>query len=148
MRYQQTALRYARALLGIAKERGHVDSVMSQVENVTKQMLSDKDVFGFLTSPVVKSQNQKEMLTQIFKSLPLREEVQGLLFLLTEKRRFFLLPLIQKALRIEVDFINGIERGSVIAANTLSMQDIKELEKTISVYTNIVTGKQIGRAHV
>jgi F-type H+-transporting ATPase subunit delta len=135
VKFQETALRYAKALLQIAQEKEHIDSVVQQIEMVTKQIQSQEDVAYFLTAPVVKAQNQKEALLRFFENLPLREEVQNLLFLLVQKRRFFLLPAISRALQTEVDAIHGVQRGNVRSAKTLSAGEQKSVESAIADYT-------------
>ncbi|MBK9293680.1 MAG: ATP synthase F1 subunit delta [Oligoflexia bacterium] len=135
MKFIETSQRYAKAILAIAKEKNHVDSVLQQMELITKQFQKDKDAFYFMTTPVMKVQNQKEALSKIFESHPLREEVQNLLFLLVEKKRFFLLPTIYKELQREIDFINQVERGVVKSSTALSAGEQKNLENAISQYT-------------
>ncbi len=139
MNYQETSLRYARAILSIAQEKGHVDSVVSQMEIVSKQVQSNHDVEDFLTSPVMKAQNQEELLKSFFENQPLREEIQSLLYLLVKKRRFFLLPQICKALQIEVDKLEGVARGVVKSSKELDVTQRNSLEKVISEFT----GKKI-----
>lgn len=135
MNFVETSQRYAKALLSIAKEKNHIDSVLQQIELVTKQFQKDKDASYFMTAPITKTQNQKEMLSKLFESHPLREEVQNLLYLLVEKKRFFLLPTIYKQLQKEIDIINDVERGVVRSKGALTTAEQKNLEKTISEYT-------------
>jgi F-type H+-transporting ATPase subunit delta len=135
MRNIEAAQRYAKALLAIAKEKNHVDSALQQMELVTKQFQKNKEAFYFMTAPIMKVQDQKDALGKIFESSPLREEVQNLLLLLVEKRRFSLLPVIYTELQSEIDLINGVERGVVKSADLLGAQEQKSLEKTISDYT-------------
>lgn len=135
MNYQETAQRYAKALLNLAQERSHSDSVISQMEMILKQIQGDKDLRHFLTSPVSKTANQKEILNKIFDNQPVREEVQGLLCLLAEKRRFFLLPQICRALQKLIDANNGVIRGSVISSNALDAKEQEKLAEAISHFT-------------
>jgi F-type H+-transporting ATPase subunit delta len=139
MKYQETATRYAKALFAIAQEKNHIDSVVSQMEQVTKQIHEENDINYFMTSPIMKKQNQKELLVKFFENQPLREEVQNLLFLLVEKKRFFLLTQITRALQNLVDSTNGVVRGVVKTPALLNAADQKGIEKAISTYT----GKKI-----
>jgi F-type H+-transporting ATPase subunit delta len=135
MRVQEASQRYARALYKIATENKQVETVLNQVREFNLSLQKDPDVESFFTGPSVSAENQKKVLTALFEKKSFSEEVQGLLLLMADKRRFSLLAGVVAAFEAAVDASRGVARGDVESATTLFPEERQKLESTISRYT-------------
>src|SRR5258708_7722096 len=132
MKNQEASQRYAKALYTLAVENKTVDEVLNQVREFNDAIEKDGELMAFFTGPTIKKEDQRSTLEQFFSKKPLSEEVRGLLFLLTEKRRLALLPEIALSFQAVVDNAQGVARGKVHSATTLFPEDRQRLEATIS----------------
>ena len=85
--------------------------------------------------PAVTAAIQKEALKKFFEVKSFSPEVQWLLLLLSEKRRFPLLYGIAEEFQSVVDRSRTVARGVVSSATTLFPEERTQLETTISRYT-------------
>jgi F-type H+-transporting ATPase subunit delta len=131
----EASRRYAKALFELATEKNHLDEVLNELRAFATAVKMTEDVNGFFMGPAVTSALQKEGLKKFFEAKAFSQEVQGLLLLLAEKRRFPLLEGIAEAFQSVVDKSRTVARGSVSSATTLFPEERAQLEATISRYT-------------
>ena len=135
MRNTEAAQRYAKALFQLATEKDRVDDVLNELRAFASSVKKNEVLESFFVGPAVTSSIQKDALKKFFEAKPFSPEVQGLLLLLAEKRRFPLLEEIAESFQSVVDKARGMSRGSVSSATTLVPEERTKLEATISRYT-------------
>jgi F-type H+-transporting ATPase subunit delta len=135
MRSTEAASRYAKALYELARDAKRIDPVLNELREFATAMQKDKQLHGFLTGPLVSSQEHAKALETLFGKKQFSEETKGLLTLLARKRRFELLADIATSFQSIVDEALGVARGQVYSATTLFPEDRQRLEITISKYT-------------
>ena len=138
MKGTRAALRYAKATLNLAKEKGLADQVNNDMLLIDKTIDENSDLLIMIKSPIIKSDKKKAALTQIFDK-KVNGITQGLINLLIENRRLALLPLVTKEYSVIYDFLIGVEIAQVTSAFPLT----SELEAEILKKVKQISGKEI-----
>ncbi len=134
----RAALRYAKATLNLAKEKGFAKEVNDDMILIQSTIEENSDLEIMLKSPVIKSKAKKSVLTEVF-SKKVNGITMGLLNLLIENKRPALLNLVAKEYIVIYDFLQGVEVAQVTSAIPLT----KDLEKAILKRIEDSLGKQI-----
>ena len=134
----RAALRYAKATLNLAKDKGFAKEVNDDMILIQSTIEENHDLEIMLKSPVIKSKAKKSVLTDIFGK-KVNGITMGLLNLLIENKRPSLLILVAKEYIVIYDFLKGIEVAQVTSAVPLT----KDLEKAILSRVEEALGKQI-----
>ncbi|MEN8187144.1 MAG: ATP synthase F1 subunit delta [Bacteroidota bacterium] len=138
MKGTRAALRYAKATLDLAKERGLTEDINKDMKLITST-ISESDELGLmLKNPIIKSGTKKEALNKIFGS-KVNSITIGVINLLIENNRLELLELVAKEYNIIYDHLKGVEVAQVTTAIPLT----KELEKKILAKVKSIVGKEI-----
>ena len=111
----RAALRYAKATLNLAKEKGFAKEVNDDMILIQSTIEENHDLEIMLKSPVIKSKAKKSVLTDIFGK-KVNGITMGLLNLLIENKRPSLLILVAKEYIVIYDFLKGIEVAQVTSA--------------------------------
>lgn len=122
----RAALRYAKAVLDLAKEKGCANEVNEDMKLIQLTIQDNPDLNIMLKSPVIKQAQKKSVLIKIFEK-KVNEVTLRLLNLLVKNRRLEILNLVAKEYIVIYDFLNGVEVAQVTSAVPLT----KELEKAI-----------------
>jgi len=138
MKETRAALRYAKAILNLAKEKNLANVVNSDLQLITNTLENQKDFQVILLDPVIKSNVKKTILTKVFAS-KINGLTLGLINLLIENKRLDLLLDVAKEYVIIYDFDMGIEVAKVTTAVPLS----KDLENKILKKVKSLTGKKV-----
>ncbi len=138
MKGTRAALRYAKAVLNLAKEKQLAEVVNADFQLITDTLETNNDLKTVLLNPTIKAGIKKIVLTKIFDS-KINGITQGLLDLLIEKKRLNLLLAVAKEYAIIFDFDMGIEVAKVTTAVAIT----KELENTILEKIKSLTGKSV-----
>ncbi len=138
MKGTRAALRYARATLDLAKDKGIAEKINKDMIMISKAISESKDLQVMLKSPVIRSSVKRSVLTEIFgkKVNPLTEKVISLLI---ENGRIELLEPVAKEYVLIYDYLKGIETALVTTAVPLS----KDLEKEFLKKVTELVGKEI-----
>jgi len=136
MKGTRAALRYAKAVLNLAKEKELAEVVNVDLQLIVDTLETNNDLKVILLNPVIKSGVKKTILTKIFDS-KINGITKGLLDLLIEKKRLNILEAVAKEYTIIFDFDMGIEVAKVTTAIPLT----KKLENTILEKVKSLTGK-------
>jgi len=138
MKGTRAALRYAKATLDLAKEKGIADKINEDMILIGKAISESNDLQVMLKSPVIRSSVKRSVLKKIFGSKvnPLTEKVINLLI---ENGRIELLELVSKEYIIIYDYLKGIETALITTAIPLT----KELEKDFLKKVTELVGKDI-----
>ncbi len=134
----RVALRYAKAVLNLAKEKGFAKEVNDDMILIQLTIEENSDLEIMLKSPIIKSKAKKSVLTEVFGK-KVNGITMGLLNLLIENKRPSLLLLVAKQYIVIYDFLKGIEVAQVTSAVPLT----KDLEKAILKRVEESLGKQI-----
>jgi len=138
MKGTRAALRYAKATLNLAKEKGLDFDINNDMLLIDKTIDENQDLLSMLKSPIIKSDMKKSALTSIFGK-KVNVITIGLINLLIENKRLILLPLVAKEYTVIYDFLKGIEVAQVTSAIPLT----KELEAEILIKVKEIVGKEI-----
>ncbi len=139
----RAALRYAKATLNLAKEKGLSKEVNDDMILIRDTIAENNDLEVMLKSPIVKSEVKRKVLEGIFKK-KVNGITMGLINLLIENKRLNLLPLVAKEYIVIYDFMKGIEVAHVTTAVPLT----KELEKAILERVNESSDNQVSLVNV
>ena len=105
----RAAIRYAKAILDIAKVNNTTDAVNADMTSIANAIKDSAELKNFLISPIVKGEIKFSSLNEIFASV--QNETKGLFHLLLVNQRFELLNAIAL-----YDELNGIEVAKVTTA--------------------------------
>lgn len=138
MKGTRAALRYAKATLNLAKEKGFAKEVNDDMIFVQSTIEENHDLEVMLKSPVIKSGAKTAVLTQIFDK-KVNGITMGLINLLIENKRLSLLNLVAKEYVVIYDFLQGVEVAQITSAVPLT----KELEAEILKRIKESVGKEV-----
>lgn len=138
MKGTRAALRYAKATLNLAKEKGLAEEINNDMLLIDNTIEENDDLLIMLKSPIIKSKVKKSALTEIFHK-NVNSITLGVINLLIENKRLALLPLVVKEYTVIYEFLKGIEVAHVISAVPLT----KELEKKLLNKLKGIVGKEI-----
>ena len=138
MKGTRAALRYAKATLNLAKEKGLAEEINNDMLLVSKTITDNHDLLNMLKSPIIKSAVKKNILKDIFGS-KINVITHGVINLLIENKRLELLPLVASEYTIIFDFLKGVEIAHVTSAVPLN----KDLENRILKKVREISGKDI-----
>lgn len=138
MKGTRAALRYAKATLNLAKEKGLAKEINNDMLLVSKTISDNHDLLNMLKSPIIKSAVKKNILKDIFGS-KINVITHGVINLLIENKRLELLPLVASEYTIIFDFLKGVEIAHVTSAVPLN----KDLENRILKKVREISGKDI-----
>ncbi|MCP4882961.1 MAG: ATP synthase F1 subunit delta [Flavobacteriales bacterium] len=138
MRGTRAALRYAKATLNLAKEKGFAKEVNDDMIFIQSTIEENSDLEIMLKSPVIKSAPKLAVLTKIFDK-KVNGISMGLINLLIENKRLSLLSLVAMEYVVIYDFLQGVEVAQVTSAVPLT----KELEADILKRVEESVGKEV-----
>ncbi len=141
MKETRAALRYAKAVLNLAKEHQLAETVNFDLQLIAQTLQTHSDLSVTLLNPVLKSGIKKNILTKIFES-KINGMTLGLLNLLIENRRLNLLSTVAEQYAIIYDFDISLEIANVTTAVPITKTlEAKILEKIKSLTGNKITIK-------
>ena len=106
MKGTRAALRYAKALLDLAKDRKIAGEINSDMLLISQTISENKDLEVLIESPIVKSKLKQKVLTQVFGS-KCNALTIDLINLLIENNRINLLEQVAKHYKILYEFLKG-----------------------------------------
>ena len=131
----KAARRYATALLEIAKELDQVEDILEDIKLIDNTIEGSRELAMFISSPIIKYDDKKAALDEIFTSRV--NEVTGkFLTLLARKGRANLLHQIAKAFVEKYNDYAGIIEIEVFSAKELSDDQVQSLQKALEKRTN------------
>lgn len=138
----RAAIRYAKAILDIAKVNNSVDAVNADMIAIAKAVKESAELKNFLQSPVVKGEIKFSSLNEIFASA--QKETKGLFQLLLANKRFELLNDVALQFNALYDELNGIEIAKVTTAVPMTAElETKVLAKIASFSNKKITLENI-----
>ena len=138
----RAAIRYAKAILDIAKANNSVDAVNADMTSIAKAIKESAELKDFLQSPIVKGEIKFSSLNEIFTSA--QKETKGLFQLLLVNKRFELLNDVALQFNALYDELNGIEVAKVTTAVPMTAElETKVLAKIASFSNKKITIQNI-----
>ena len=118
------ATRYAKSLIGLAQERGELETVYKDMQFLQSICKSNRDFVNLLRSPVVKADKKEAIITIITKDR-ISKMTASFAKLLTDKGREEDLPEILNAFISQYNAIKGIQKVRLTTAVPVS-DDLKK----------------------
>lgn len=138
----RAAIRYAKAILDIAKENNSVDAVNADMTSIVNAIKDSAELKDFLQSPIIKGEIKFSSLKEIFTSA--QKETKGLFQLLLVNKRFELLNDVALQFNALYDELNGIEVAKVTTAVPMTSElESKVLAKIASFSNKKITIENI-----
>jgi len=123
------ASRYAKSILDIAKERGQLDTILTDMQVIEKAMES-RDLVLLLKSPVVKTDKKNKILTAIFDG-KLSELTMEFFKIVTRKGREMYIPEIAAQYMKQYQQLKHISSISLTTAEALDPAIIDAIENKL-----------------
>jgi len=128
---QQTAKRYAKALIEMAQERDVVEEMGEELRAFGGLFRKGEPLYVWFNSPLVPVTEKKKSIQRISKQVKLSGWMRGLLDLLVEKRRCFLFPEMEEQYRLMADELLGRVRVRVRTAWEMDGKTRRILEEQL-----------------
>lgn len=135
MKGARPALRYAKAILNLAKETGNETLVNENMKLIVDTIAESSDLDTMLKSPVIKAADKRKVLSALFGD-KVDNIVKGLFNLLEENKRMIMLEPVAKQYSIIYDYHKRMQVAKVTTAVALT----KELEDKIQAKIVELTG--------
>ncbi|MDT7831329.1 ATP synthase F1 subunit delta [Flavobacteriaceae bacterium S356] len=137
MRDARPALRYAKAILNLAKDTKVETEVNADMQLIASTISESDDLAIMLNSPVIKAVDKRNVLNALFSG-KVNVISLGLFDLLEENKRMNMLEVIAKQYAIIYDYSKSIEVAKVTTAVPLT----KELEEKVLAKIVELTGNK------
>ena len=145
----RAAIRYAKAILDIAQDKGAVQEVGADMQLIASTINSNQELHNFIESPTISAKNKEAALLEVFASTT--ATTKSLFHLLLVNKRFGILEAIALEYKKLLDEVNNVETAEVITAFPLTddleakvLAKVKEFTtKTVTLH-NIVDESIIG----
>jgi F-type H+-transporting ATPase subunit delta len=137
MKNARAAIRYAKALLNLAKDSKEETAVNDDMLFITTTISENEEFEVMLNSPIVKSSDKINVLNALFKE-KVNTITLGLFHLLKDNKRIAMLASIAKQYAIIYDFEKHMQMARVTTAVPLTT----EIEKQILAKIVTLTGEE------
>ena len=135
MKEARPALRYAKALLNLAKDNNADAEVNDNLKLVVETIKESDDLDAMLKSPVIKASDKKNVLNAIFGD-KVNTFTKGLFNILADNKRIAILESVAKQYSVIFDYHKSIQTAQVTTAVAIT----KELEQKIQDKIVALTG--------
>ena len=136
MKDARPALRYAKALLNLAKESKVESKVNADMQLIASTITNNNDLMILLNSPVIKASDKLKVLKNLF-STKIETVSLGLFDLLQENKRLNMLLSIAKQYSIIYDFLKRVQVAKVTTAVPLTKElETKVMDKIVELTGN------------
>jgi F-type H+-transporting ATPase subunit delta len=131
MRNAAIARVYAEALLEMAREKGEMDAVLGDLQEIKADLSAAPDLLGWLASPELSMSHKQHLLERITEGARSPLTLRFLL-VLVGKRRALVLPSVLEMVDRLRDEEMGRQRGRVVSARPMSEVERLRLEDVVS----------------
>jgi F-type H+-transporting ATPase subunit delta len=107
--------RYANSLLQLAEEKGILSRISEDADLIFNTLADSKELRVFLKSPVVKPDNKKSLLNEIFGKKISSESLSFLIFIIEKNRENILFEIFKELITL-VDKKNGISKARITSS--------------------------------
>ena len=121
------AKRYAAALC----ELDNRDVILAELQEVASVFSQSSDLKSFLISPVITTDDKKNVIEEVFASLS--QSTKNFLFLLADKNRIDFFDSILEQFRVELDELNNVKRIEVYSAVELTEEEKTKIKEKLQI---------------
>lgn len=132
----RAAIRYAKAVLSLAKDQKSTEAVNSDMKSITNTIAQSEDLNQMLQTPVVRSSDKKAVLTAVFKNT--NAITVNLIDTLISNKR---LALLNDVAASYIELYDHM-RGSQVASVTTAIPLTDELKTKVLAKVKVLTGKE------
>lgn len=125
------AARYAAAVFEIVREEGSVDTLESNLDDLSAALNESADLRDLIASPVYSRDQQRAAITAVADKMGLMTPLKNVLGLMASKRRLFVVPHMVTRLRALVADEKGEVTADVTSATPLSADQSAKLSETL-----------------
>lgn len=133
-KYFAIARVYARSMLQLAEEAGTTDELLAELRGLAAYTEESPEFRDFLASPLIKSEDRRQALEDIFRGRTSDLLVDSLQ-VLNRKGRLGLLPVVAEGFRREVRDLRGFTDVHITTAVPLSAELRERLRKVVHSLT-------------
>ena len=130
----RVAIRYAKALLEAAHEKGLATQVGADMLQIAAGLEESRELRHVLGGPTTSSEVKRDILLEVFPGVS--AETKGFFRLLMENKRFGILGLIIEEYARQLEEMNGIERAQVTTATAMDKETEARVMSKILEFTN------------
>ncbi len=123
---------YAKALFELAKEKGELENVLSEIKELNLFFKNNKEIYNALSSDAFLLVERVKLANEFCKQVGMSPVNAKLIDLLVSKGRLAVLVSIEKMLLDLIDQSQDIVRGTVTTVDPLADSEISDLSKTFS----------------
>lgn len=149
MKGTRVSLRYAKAILDLAKDQNAADIVNGDMQTIFKTIIGSDDLQDALSSPVIKGGIKKNVLKEIFSNA--HAITLGAFDILIENNRIAILKVVAQKYTFLYNEMNRVQAATVTTAIPLDaaleekiLLKVKELTGSGATIENIVDPSIIG----
>jgi len=125
------AQRYAKAVFELAKEGNKIAVVEKDLDALDEALEISPDFAAMISSPVISRPEMTNAVEALAKKMKLSATMSGVLGVMGEKRRLFVLPQFIKALRDAIAADKGEVTAEVTAAKSMTKAQQDKLAKAL-----------------
>ena len=125
------AQRYATAVFELAREDKKLAAVEQDLDALDAALETSPEFAAMITSPVYSRSDQTSAVTALARKMNLSDAMTGVLGVMGEKRRLFVLPQFIKALRAAIAEDKGEVTAEVTAAKSMTKAQQDKLAKAL-----------------
>lgn len=125
------AARYAAAVFEIVRDEGALDTLESNLDDLSAALNESADLRDLLSSPVYARDQQRAAITAIADKMGLMTPLKNVLGLMATKRRLFVVPHMVTRLREMIAEEKGEVTADVTSATPLSNEQSAKLSETL-----------------
>ena len=123
--------RYATALFELAAERGAVDRVGRDLEQITKMLGDSSELTHMIRSPIVKTEDQVNTMAELTERTGMDVLSRNFVGLISFNRRLSELPEMIRALQLLLAKNRGEAFGEIISSHSLEKKDLEMIKPTL-----------------
>jgi F-type H+-transporting ATPase subunit delta len=143
MKEVRPALRYAKAILNLAKDQGLDSEVNDNMKLIAETIAESNDLDAMLKSPVIKVTDKNKVLTALFGN-KVNNVTKGLFNLLAENKRMLMLEAVAKQYTVIYDYYKNMQVATVTTAVPLTEAlETKIQNKIVAITGNSATIENI-----
>ena len=131
----KVASRYAKSLIDLAKEKGTLEQVKSEIEQVAAVIKENTELKAVLANPIIKTDKKQNILKALFQG-KVSQEVSGFFDIMVRKGRGELVYATALEFIREYDELKGIVNAEVTSATPLSDTNLQALKATLQEQIN------------
>lgn len=134
MANSRAAIRYAKAILDIANDKGVASAVNNDMTLIASTISENVELSNFITNPTTKVEVKESALLEVFSNV--NAVSKGLLHLLYENKRFEILGAIATEYNALYDEMNGVEVAKVTTAIAMDADLQSKVLEKIATFSN------------